>query len=182
MKKSLLILTGLMLHFTVKAQIPTVETAASASNPVFTTAPGDTVPAAYALDGQFERIMIVRLKFQTDLLQGITQMVQELHVRNAVILAGIGSVRGYHVHTVANRNFPSQNTYVQDQNSPADLLSMNGYIIDGRVHAHITLANSERAFGGHLESGTHVFTFAIVTLGILNSSTDLKRIDDKTYR
>jgi hypothetical protein len=30
--------------------------------------------------------------------------------------------------------------------------------------------------------GTEVFTFAIVTLGILNERVDLRHVDDKTYR
>jgi predicted DNA-binding protein with PD1-like motif len=33
---------------------------------------------------------------------------------------------------------------------------------------------------GHLEKGTEVLTFAIVTVGVLN--TDLGRVDDQTYR
>jgi predicted DNA-binding protein with PD1-like motif len=57
---------------------------------------------------------------------------------------------------------------------------MNGYVIDGRVHAHLTMANPDHAFGGHLEPGTNVFTFAIVTLGVFDG--DLSRVDDKTYR
>ncbi len=59
---------------------------------------------------------------------------------------------------------------------------MNGYIIDGRVHAHITFTDADKAFGGHLEPGTKVFTFAIVTVGVLEDGTDLSRIDDKSYR
>jgi predicted DNA-binding protein with PD1-like motif len=59
---------------------------------------------------------------------------------------------------------------------------MNGYVIDGHVHAHVTLANPDKAFGGHLESGTEVFTFAAVTVGVLNAKADLSRLDDKTHR
>jgi predicted DNA-binding protein with PD1-like motif len=59
---------------------------------------------------------------------------------------------------------------------------MNGYIIDGRVHAHLTLSNPDKAFGGHLEHGTEVFTFAVVTVGVLKDGIDLSRVDDKTYR
>ena len=55
-------------------------------------------------------------------------------------------------------------------------------VIDGKIHAHVTLANPDKAFGGHLEAGTTVFTFAIVTLGVLDASADLSRMDDKTYR
>jgi predicted DNA-binding protein with PD1-like motif len=59
---------------------------------------------------------------------------------------------------------------------------MKKLILKGKVHAHVTLANPDKAFGGHLESGTSVFTFAIVTLGVLNDEADLSRADDKTYR
>jgi predicted DNA-binding protein with PD1-like motif len=84
------------------------------------------------------------------------------------------------VHSVSNRTFPSKNTFVQDPTAPADIVSMNGYVIDGRVHAHLTMANPDHAFGGHLEPGTNVFTFAIVTLGVFDG--DLSRVDDKSYR
>jgi len=59
---------------------------------------------------------------------------------------------------------------------------MNGYVINGKIHAHMTLANPDHAFGGHLEPGTNVFTFAIVTLGVLDKNADLTRVDDKSYR
>lgn len=142
----------------------------------------DKVPDAYAIKGQFERIEIWRFKFGTDLLTGLQKMVQEGKIRNAVILAGAGSVRNYQVHQVSNRDFPSKNMFVKDPTAPADLVGMNGYIIGGRVHAHVTLANPEHAFGGHLEPGTNVFTFAVVTVGVLNDAADLSRVDDKTYR
>lgn len=147
-----------------------------------TKANSEQVPDVYALNGRFDRVVILRFKFDTDLLAGIGKMVKQEKIRNAVILSGAGSVRGYHLHQVSNRSFPSKNVFVQDPSAPADMISMNGYIIDGRVHAHMTLANPDRAFGGHLEPGSRVFTFAIVTLGVLDESVDLSKIDDKTYR
>ena len=140
------------------------------------------VPEVYAIDGRIERVLILRFKYQADLLAGLESMVKQHKIRNAVILAGAGSLRGYHVHTVSNRTFPSKNIYTKDPTAPSDILSMNGYVVDGRVHAHITLANPDKAFGGHLEAGTEVFTFAVVTLGVLADGVDLKRVDDKTYR
>jgi uncharacterized protein len=142
----------------------------------------DQVPEVYAVSGQFQRILVLRFKYETDLLAGIEAMVQKHHVRNAVILSGIGSVKGYHVHVVTNRTFPSKNVFIRDPAASADVISMNGHVIDGRVHAHMTLANPDKAFGGHLEPDTKVFTFVAVTLGVLNDDVDLKRIDDKTYR
>lgn len=142
----------------------------------------DKVPDVYTVSGRFDRILTLRFKFDTDLLAGIEKIVRQEKIRNAVILAGAGSVRGYQVHQVSNRTFPSKNIFVRDPTAPADLISMNGYIINGKVHAHVTLANPDKAFGGHLEPGTNVFTFAIVTLGILSADADLAHADDKTYR
>ena len=140
------------------------------------------VPDAYALSGQFDRVLVLRFKYQTDLLAGLERMVKEQKIHNAVILAGIGSVRGYHIHTVSNGGFPTKNIYVKNPTGPADIVSMNGYVIDSRVHAHITLADPDKAFGGHLEPGTTVFTFAVVTVGVFKDGIDLSRIDDKSYR
>jgi predicted DNA-binding protein with PD1-like motif len=127
-------------------------------------------------------VLIFRFKYQADLLAGLEQMVKENKIRNAVILAGAGSVRNYQVHQVSNRTFPSKNMYVKDPTAPADIISMNGYIMNGRIHAHMTMANADKAFGGHLEPGTNVFTFAIVTVGVLPDSLDLTKLDDKSYR
>jgi predicted DNA-binding protein with PD1-like motif len=142
----------------------------------------DKVPEVYAISGQFQRVLVLRFKYQTDLLAGLERVVKEQKIRNAVILAGAGSVRGYHYHTVSNRTFPSKNIYVKDPTAPADIAGMNGYIIDSRVHAHLTLADADKAFGGHLEPGTPVFTFAVVTLGVFGDGVDLNRVDDKNYR
>jgi predicted DNA-binding protein with PD1-like motif len=140
------------------------------------------VPDVYAIPTQFERVLVLRFKFDTDLLAGMEKMVKQEKIRNAVILSGAGSVRGYHVHQVSNRDFPSKNMFVKDPTAPADLIGMNGYIMDGRIHAHVTLANPDKSFGGHLEPGTSVFTFAIVTLGVLKDGADFSHLDDKAYR
>jgi uncharacterized protein len=142
----------------------------------------DKVPDVYAMDGRFNRIVVLRFKFGTDLLAGFEKMVKQEKIRNAVILSAMGSVRGYQVHQVSNRDLPSKNMFVKDPTAPADLIGMNGFVIDGRIHAHVTLANPEKSFGGHLEPGTSVFTFAAVALGVLEPGIDLTRIDDKTYR
>jgi uncharacterized protein len=142
----------------------------------------DKVPDVYAIAGRFDRVLTLRFKYQTDLLAGIQKIVKQENIRNAVILAGAGSVRGYHVHQVTNRTFPSKNMFVKNPTEPADLISVNGYIVNGNVHAHMTLSTPDKAFGGHLESGTEVFTFAIVTIGVMDSGTDFSHLDDKSYR
>lgn len=140
-----------------------------------------SVPDVFAITGHFDRIVVLRFKYKSELLAGMEQMVKQEHIQNGVILSGIGSVRGYQVHQVTNRTMPSHDTFEQDPTQPADLVGMNGNIIDGRVHAHVTLATPDKTIAGHLEPGTTVFTFAIVTIGVM-SDADLSRADDKTHR
>jgi len=142
----------------------------------------DKVPDVYAISTQFDRVVVLRFKFGTDLLAGLQKMVKQENIKNAVILTGFGSVRGYQVHQVSNRDFPSKNMFVKNLTAPADLIGMSGFVIDGQLHPHVTLAIPEKAFGGHLEPGTTVFTFAVVTLGILKDGADLSHLDDKSYR
>jgi predicted DNA-binding protein with PD1-like motif len=141
------------------------------------------VPDSYVLSGRFDRVLVLRAKNKTDLLAEMEKQVKQQNIKNAVILSGIGSVRGYRFHNVAGRDYPVPDMFVSAPNTPADFIGMNGYIVNGVIHAHIILAlgdNKGTTVSGHLEKGTEVLTFAVVTLGVLN--TDLGRVDDLTYR
>lgn len=174
---------ALLISAALAAQESHREIVNASPHPADDTKPNsDRVPDVYAISGQFDRIVVLRFKFGTDLLAGIEKMVQQEKIRNAVILAGAGSVRGYQVHQVSNRDFPSKNMFVKNPTQPADMIGMNGYIINGKIHAHMTLATPDHVFGGHLEPGTEVFTFGIVTIGVMKAGTDFSRLDDKTYR
>jgi hypothetical protein len=142
----------------------------------------DKVPDAYAVSSQFEKVVIFRFKYDTDLLAGMEKMVKENHIVNGVIIAGAGSVRGYQIHQVSNRTLPAKIMTEKDPNAPADIISMNGYVIGGKVHAHMTMATPDKAFGGHLHADTKVFTFAIITVGVLPDSLDLSKLDQTNYR
>jgi len=153
------------------------------ANPDDATRPNsDRVPEVYALNATVQRVVVLRFKFGTDLLAGLQKEVKEEKIRNALILSGFGSVRNFQVHQVSNRDLPPHDLFVKNPSAPADIISMSGVIMAGRVHSHITLANADKAFGGHLEPGTNVFTFAVVTLGVLGDDLDLSRLDEWNNR
>ncbi len=137
-------------------------------------------PDVHTINTSFSRIVIVRLKYGTDLLAGLRQAVEKEKIKNAVILSGMGSLTQYNVHTVANKTFPVEGLSMKG-NTPEDLIAVNGYVINGRVHCHITFTDEKRALGGHLDPDTKAFTFANITLGVLDEPVDLKRIDDYTW-
>lgn len=143
--------------------------------------PGQPVPAALTFSSKFERIVIVRMTYETDVLEGLKQAVGREKIKSAVILSGIGSLISYRVHVVGNTTFPSKNVFIKGE-GPYDLTAVAGYVVNGRVHAHVTFSDDKRALAGHLEPGTRTFTFVIVTLGVFGDEVDLERIDDKSWR
>jgi predicted DNA-binding protein with PD1-like motif len=182
MRKLIPILGILAIMSVATAQTMRTEPTKPATTADVSKAVTNAVPDVYALNGQFDRVVLLRFKSQADLLDGLERMIKEQQIRNGVILSAIGSVRSWHYHTISKPGSSSKDVFVKNPEVPADILSMNGYVIDGRVHAHFTMADLEKAFGGHLEAGTTVHSFAVVTVGVLKDGIDLNRIDDKTYR
>src|SRR5438876_8404952 len=109
------------------------------------------------------RLIAARLNPGDDLLRSLTDVIQQNNIRSGVILNGIGSLSRYHVHVVKTTQLPPGDTFFEGD-GPFDILNVTGFILDGRVHAHLTFSNTERAMGGHLEEGCRVLTFAVVTL------------------
>src|SRR5205809_7806082 len=108
------------------------------------------VPAVQTIQSPISRVIVVRLKNKTDILDGLKQAVAREKIKNAVFMSGFGSVTAYHTHVVTNTTFPPKDTFTK-RNGPLDLLNVSGMVIDGKVHAHITLSGTQTATGGHLE-------------------------------
>ena len=140
----------------------------------------EKMPDIHVVTSEFQRIEIVRMRSGTDLLAGLKEAVEKRNIKNAVILAGIGSVTDYHFHVVSDKNLPPAEEYPK-ASVPKDLISMQGYILKGRVHAHITLSDENSAVGGHLEPGTKALTFFIVTIGILPDNLDIEYLDNYKF-
>jgi predicted DNA-binding protein with PD1-like motif len=174
---TLLLASGLLLSQVKRTEITNAVNAAADSKPL-TPGMADSV----AVEAPITKTLTIRFRHQADILLGLQKHVAEHKIRNAVILTGIGSAMATHYHVVSNRGFPSKNVFLDNPTDSADITNINGYVMNGKIHAHIQFANEHHAFGGHLEKGTKVFTFAIVTLGILPDSTDMARFDDKTWR
>jgi predicted DNA-binding protein with PD1-like motif len=137
----------------------------------------EKIPDVYSVASQFERIEIVRMRNGTDLLDGLKKLITEKNIKNAVILSGIGSVTDYHYHVVSDKNLPPS-----QENPKAsvakDLIAVQGYIFNGRIHAHISLSDENSVIGGHLEPGTKALTFFILTIGVLPDDLKIENFDN----
>lgn len=137
----------------------------------------EKISDVHAITTEFERIEIIRMHSGTDLLTGLNEAIKKRDIKNAVILTGIGSVTDYHFHVVSDKNLPPAEEFPK-ASVPKDLISVQGYIMNGRVHAHIALSDENSVIGGHLEPGTKALTFFIVTIGVLPNDLNIEYLDN----
>ena len=114
-------------------------------------------------EASISRIVLIRVDPREDLLDALERAVAEQGVRNGTFISGAGSLSRYHLHVVSTAELPPENVFIQGE-GPYDILTITGFVLDGRVHAHITFSDDKIAMGGHLEPGCEVLTFAMVAL------------------
>ena len=124
----------------------------------------------------FDRVPInnlcfIRLNPGDDVLLSLRETVEKHEIKNAVILSGVGSTTSHHYHVVASANMPPGNIFTKGD-KPSDIVSINGIIINGRIHAHIIHTDKDIAYGGHLEEGVKVLTFSVITLAEVDKNFD----------
>ena len=107
-------------------------------------------PNVRTIGSSFERIETIRMSSGTDLLDGLKRAIKEKQIKNGVILVGIGSLTDYYFHVVSDKNLPPAEEFPK-ASVPMDITSVQGYVLNGRVHAHIALSDENSVIGGHLE-------------------------------
>jgi predicted DNA-binding protein with PD1-like motif len=107
------------------------------------------------------RIHILRVDPGEDVLESIQRFLQEANVRQAVVLGGYGTLAAYHLHWVTHNRIPTDNAFGRGEGG-IEILSMNGLVVDGEPHIHVTLSTRDGAFGGHLEPGCTAYVLCEV--------------------
>ena len=125
-----------------------------------------------------KRVIMIRIAPGDDILLGIRQAVKEHGLKNGVIMTGFGSARRSHFHVVMSDALPPAESYPKSI-QPLDICVLGGFVIDGRVHCHITFSDERNAFGGHLEEGCLALTFTNLAIGDIG---DVKISDWDTFK
>jgi predicted DNA-binding protein with PD1-like motif len=130
----------------------------------------------FELSTKIRDIKMIRFDPGGDLLVELRKYVSDQKIKNAVILNGIGSSKSYSYHVVSSSDIPPEEIYPREK-KPLDIVSIQGFVLNEKVHAHIVFSDEKISFGGHLEEGVILLTFAIVTLGIVDDDSDISRWD-----
>lgn len=126
---------------------------------------------------QYGRFVIMHLSKGELILESIQKEVKRLGIQAGIVTSGIGSARKIIYHRIKTVDDNPQDEFLTIT-TPTEILAIQGVIVDGEPHLHITCADTKEAFGGHLEPGCEVQY--LVELSILELlGVDLVRRPDE---
>jgi uncharacterized protein len=143
--------------------------------------------------GGLGRVLVGRMGPGTELLAGLTEMVEREGLHYAVILGGAASLRGARLRNVRlwPETWPIQDAHriFIDLPGPLELLSISGNVSrrpDDTIHLHAHAVVSTggpvpgQAFGGHLVEGAVVLSTAEVAIAEITGMSLARRMDPET--
>jgi hypothetical protein len=114
-----------------------------------------------------EKVHILRVDPGEDVLVQVRRFLAGSGLRQGVVLGGYGTLAAYHIHWVAHNRIPTKNWFGQGEGG-IEILGMNGLVVDGKAHIHVTLSTTVGAFGGHLEEGCIAYVLCEIYFGELS--------------
>ncbi|MEM2100611.1 MAG: DNA-binding protein [Thermoproteota archaeon] len=125
------------------------------------------------------RVIVFRCDRGEDLLKTIEKVASENNVANGVVVSAIGTLEKCHMHRVTSKGLPPEEEYVEID-GPLEVNSVDGIIANGKLHAHISVSDSNGTYGGHLEPGSPVLYLAEIVLAEIAGISFNRELDEKT--
>ncbi len=101
---------------------------------------------------EISKVHILRIDPGEDILASVEQFIAEANLEQAIVLGGYGTMAAYHLHWVTHNRIPTDNLFRRGEGG-IEILAMNGLVVEGQPHIHVSLSTPDGAFGGHLEPG-----------------------------
>lgn len=113
------------------------------------------------------KFWILRVDPDEDILISIRKFIKDNDINQGVIVMGYGTLSKISLHWVAHNRWPPENNYGQWEDG-IEIMSINGMIVNGEPHVHITASDKNGAYGGHLEEGC--ICYVLCEIGIVEVS------------
>lgn len=123
------------------------------------------------------RVVVINLQRGELLLESIEETLKEMGIKNAIITSAIGSLQKAVFHRVTGMEREPVDEFITVE-SPLELASLQGVVIDGHPHFHMVISDTETPYTGHLEHGTTVLYLVEITL-LEVEGISLKRVKDE---
>ena len=111
------------------------------------------------------RIFFVRMEEGDEVTACIKDLIRDSGIRNGIVVSAMGTLSEGVTHYITTTGYPSSFDFKRLENTPIELSSIDGLIVDGVPHLHTVISDPEGTYSGHLEPGCKVlyaFEMAII--------------------
>ena len=122
------------------------------------------------------RYVVLSLAKGDLILESIEKACEELGIRNAVVTSAIGSARKVVFHYIGSTADDPVNTFVTIDEA-CEIGSIQGLVLNGEPHLHISFSDRSRAYNGHLEPGSEVQYLLEVSLTEMKDMNLMRKAD-----
>jgi uncharacterized protein len=109
------------------------------------------------------RYIVIYLEKGEKILESIQAEIARLGIRSGIIASGIGSARKIVYHRIGGLTDDPVNEFITVE-GPTEIGSIQGLILNGEPHLHISCCDREKSFAGHLEPGCEVQYLAEISI------------------
>ncbi len=102
------------------------------------------------------RVHILRVDPGEDVLCMVKEFLAQTGIRQAIVMGGYGTLAAHSLHWVTHNRIPTNNAFARAE-AGIEILGMNGLVVDGEPHIHMTLVTQQGAYGGHMEEGCKAY-------------------------
>ena len=124
----------------------------------------------------YGRHVIMQLAKGELILESIQSEIERLGIRCGVVTSGIGSARKLVYHRIASTADNPSNEFLT-VTEPMEIGALQGVIVDGQAHLHITCCTREGTFAGHLEPGSEVLYLMEISIIELIGADLTRKLD-----
>jgi predicted DNA-binding protein with PD1-like motif len=140
--------------------------------------------------GRIDRIVVGKMRMNTDLLGGITELIKREGIRTGVIISAVGALKKATFRNVKimppDFKVERHHRLYLELEQPLEIVSMTGWIAtkaDGEteIHAHFSASTvmdgKVVTLGGHLTPGTLTSIKVVVVIAVIED-TDIRAAMD----
>lgn len=121
--------------------------------------------------------LVIHLSKGDLILESLEEVIHQYGIQNGVVVSGIGSVSRVCYHRIKTLEDLPTNEYLTID-GPIEMASLQGLIIHGEPHLHISCCGIDQAFAGHLEHGSAVQYLAEICIQELPNAAFIRRADE----
>lgn len=120
--------------------------------------------------------MVAKLDDGTDFFDSLTEILDSIEERCAMVISGIGMIRDF---KLGYYNSETGEYEWKEYTEPMELLSVKGsFTVEGSIHIHAEVSGPDHDVkGGHLEGG-RVFNVNEITMLVFNEIDMSRELDE----